>query len=66
MSLRWAPRALEGGPSERQHLLGVGREWGAKDYQRSVAGGRRDLAISAADVQLLAARPCTRRVGFRM
>ncbi len=29
--LRRAPRALEGGPSERQHLLGVGREdseWG--------------------------------------
>ncbi len=24
--LRRAPRALEGGPSERQHLLGVGRE----------------------------------------
>ncbi len=31
--LRWAPRALEGGPSERQHLLGVGREdseWGRR------------------------------------
>ncbi len=29
--LRRAPRAQEGGPSERQHLLGVGREdseWG--------------------------------------
>ncbi len=29
--LRRAPRALESGPSERQHLLGVGREdseWG--------------------------------------
>ncbi len=28
---RWAPRALEGGPSERQYLLGIGREdseWG--------------------------------------
>ncbi len=24
--LRRAPRALEGGPSDRQHLLGVGRE----------------------------------------
>ncbi len=24
--LRWAPRALEGGPSHRQHFLGVGRE----------------------------------------
>ncbi len=32
MQLSWAPRALEGGPSERQHLLGVGREdseWGS-------------------------------------
>ncbi len=31
--LRLAPRALEGGPSERQHLLGVGREdaeWGRR------------------------------------
>ncbi len=31
--LRRAPRALEGGPSERQHLLGVGREdseWGQR------------------------------------
>ncbi len=31
--LRRAPRALEGGPSERQHLLGVGREdseWGRR------------------------------------
>ncbi len=24
--LRWAPRALKGDPSDRQHLLGVGRE----------------------------------------
>ncbi len=31
--LRWTPRALEGGPSERQHLLGVGcedYEWGRR------------------------------------
>ncbi len=31
--LRRAPRALERGPSERQHLLGVGREdseWGRR------------------------------------
>ncbi len=31
--LRWAPRALGGGPSGRQHLLGVGREdseWGRR------------------------------------
>ncbi len=31
--LRRAPRALESGPSERQHLLGVGREdseWGRR------------------------------------
>ncbi len=31
--LRWAPRALEGGPNERQHLLGVGLEdfeWGQR------------------------------------
>ncbi len=31
--LRRAPRALEGGPSERQHLLGVGcedSEWGRR------------------------------------
>ncbi len=31
--LRQAPRALEGSPSERQHLLGVGREdfeWGRR------------------------------------
>ncbi len=31
--LRRAPRALESGPSQRQHLLGVGREdseWGRR------------------------------------
>ncbi len=34
--LKWAPRALEGGPSDRQHLLGVGREdseWGRRPTQ---------------------------------
>ncbi len=33
MLLRRLPRALEGGPSERQHLLGVGHEdseWGRR------------------------------------
>ncbi len=33
MMLRQAPRALEGGPSERQYLLGVGcedSEWGRR------------------------------------
>ncbi len=35
--LRRAPRALESGPSERQHLLGVGREdseWGRRTFRR--------------------------------
>ncbi len=34
LMLRWAPRALEGGSSQRQHLLGVGREdceWGRRN-----------------------------------
>ncbi len=62
--LRRTSRALDGGPSERQHLLGVGREdseWGQlprKDYQRCVAGGHRDLGISATSVLVFAAPPC--------
>ncbi len=62
--LRRAPRALEGDPSESQHLLGVSREdseWGQlprKDYQRCVAGGHRDLGISATSVLVFAAPPC--------
>ncbi len=31
----------------------------AKDYQRCVAGGHRDLGISAANVLVFAAPPCT-------
>ncbi len=60
--LRRVPRALEGGPSERHHLLGVGREdseLGAKDYQTCVAGGNRDLGITTANVLVFAAPPCT-------
>ncbi len=52
--LRWAPWALESGPSERQHLLGVGRE----DYQRCFASRHRCWGISAADL-VFAAPPCT-------
>ncbi len=37
-----APRAQEGGPSERQHILGAGREEG---YQRCAAGGHRELLL---------------------
>ncbi len=45
--LRQAPRALEGDPTEGQHLLPVG----ARDYQRYVAGGHQGLGISAASVR---------------
>ncbi len=60
--LRQEHRVLEGGPSVRQHLLGVGfedYEWGPKDYQRCVAGGLRGLDISAANGLVFAAPPCT-------
>ncbi len=58
--LRWIPRVLKGGPSKRQHLLGVGRkdsEWGR------VAGENPDSGISTANVLvflrlLLAQRTC--------
>ncbi len=53
--LRRAPRALECAPSERQHLLGIGRG----SYQRCVAGGHRGSGISAASVPLFAGPPCT-------
>ncbi len=36
----------------RQHSLGVGREWGVKDFRMYVTGGRRDLGISAGNVPL--------------
>ncbi len=48
--LSWTPRALEGGPCERQHLLGVGCE-----YSECVAGGHRDLGMFAANVLAFAA-----------
>ncbi len=48
------PRALEGGRSERQHLLGVSHE-----HSECVAGGHRDLGISAANVGMFATPPCT-------
>ncbi len=53
--------ALEGGPSERHRLLGIGREdskLAAKDYQKRVTGGHRDSGISAANVLVFAAPPC--------
>ncbi len=60
--LRRVPGGLEGGPSERNHLLGVGREdsewqW-AIDYQGSVAGGNRGLGMSTANGLVFAAPPC--------
>ncbi len=57
--LRRAPRALEGGPSERQHLLWVGLRVWEKNYQMCVTGGHRGLDISAASARLFAAPPCT-------
>ncbi len=53
MLLRQAPRALESGPSERQHLLGAGREdsqWG-----RRTTEGVFSEEISAANVPVFAA-----------
>ncbi len=58
--LRWAPRALEGGPSEHQHLLRIGREdldWGWLDYRRYVGRGHRGSGISAVNVPLFADPP---------
>ncbi len=46
-------RALEGGPSERQHLLGVGFEVSEWVVAGSVAGGHRSHVV------VLAAPPCT-------
>ncbi len=62
--LRWAPRALEGGPSERQHLLGVSREdsergEGRRTTKGGLAGGHWDSGISVANALVLAAPPCT-------
>ncbi len=56
--LKRAPRALEGGPSERQHLLGVGREdseWGRRTTKSVLP---EDIEIWAY-VLVLAAPPCT-------
>ncbi len=69
--LRRAPRALESGPSERQHFLGVGREdseWG----QRTTKGVLPEAIEVGASLQpvfeclqlLLAQR--ARRVGCRI
>ncbi len=58
----WPHRVLEGGPSERQHLLGVSREdseWGRRITKGVVAGGYRNLGISAANVLVFAVHPCT-------
>ncbi len=45
--LRRAPRALESGPSERQHFLGVGRE----DSER---GRRTTKGVLPEDIEVLA------------
>ncbi len=53
---------LEGGPCERQSLLGVSpedSEWGVKDLRRYVALGHRGSGISAANALVFAAPPCT-------
>ncbi len=54
--LRWEPRALEGGPRDRQHLLGVGREdseWGRRPTKGVLPED------SAASGRVFAAPPCT-------
>ncbi len=54
--LRWAPWALDGGPSDRQHLLGVGREdseWAHRPTQGVLP---EDCAASG---RVFAAPPCT-------
>ncbi len=69
--LRRAPRALESGPSERQHLLGVGRE-GSEWGQRTTKGVLLEDIEVGASLQpvfeclrlLLAQR--ARRVGCRI
>ncbi len=56
-----AQRALEYGPSERQHLLGIGlenSEWGRRTT-KGVVGGLRDSGISSANVLGFAARRVT-------
>ncbi len=58
-----APRALEGGSSGHQHLLGAGRadsEWGRKTIKGALPENI-DLGISAANVLMVAAPPCTER-----
>ncbi len=59
--LRRAPRALESGPSERQHLLGVGREdseWERRTTKGVLPEAIEVGAISAASVRVFAVPPC--------
>ncbi len=49
------------GSTERQHLLGIGREdsEGMKEYQMYVTGENQGWGIFAAKASLFAAPPCT-------
>ncbi len=69
--LRRAPRALESGPSERQHLLGVGRE-DSEWWRRTTKGVLPEDIEVGESLQLvfeclrLLRAPRARRVGCRI
>ncbi len=60
--LRQTPKSLEGDPSERPHLLRVGREeseWGRRTIKGTLPGEHLDSGTPAASVPLFAAPSCT-------